>query len=501
MLKVDLDGPSLTKIIATLGPASDDAGVIGRLIEAGATIFRLNFSHGDFEAHARTLRAIREASEATGCPAAVFGDLPGPKIRVGKVESPGVEVEAGERVVFQREPIEARCEARPCRLSATYERLIDDVEPGQRILINDGAVRMLVVEKGRAEIECRVTVGGVITSGKGINLPESTITAPALTGKDRACVRWAVEHDLDYVALSFVRGEREIRALREALGEASGDVDRARGGMPIIAKIELPEAVAKLDEVTEAADAIMVARGDLGVEMDLARVPVVQKKIVATARAHGKPCIVATQMLESMIQSASPTRAEANDVANAIFDSVDAVMLSGETAVGKYPVLAVEHMRRIARQAEAYLASLPATAAPPEKLRGQRHRTAALAHGVWTVRNDLDACLIAVWSQRGGGARYLSQNEFRVPIVAVSSDSETVRRMQLLRSVLPVRMDVPRDLGDFTEKVDRLVREKGWAKEGETVILVAGGRIGTPRVTNSLAIHRVGDPETGFERR
>ncbi len=494
----DLNRLCLTKIIATVGPASSDSAMVERLIEAGVSVFRFNFSHGSLDEHAARLATVREVSRRMNRYVAVMGDLQGPKIRVGPVVPGGVELPTGATVVFQREPIEASADGPPYRFSSTYERLIDDVEPGQRVLINDGAIRMLIISKQTDSIECTVTIGGLVTSGKGINLPESLVSAPALGEDDLLRVQWAVEHEVDFLALSFVRSATEVLDLRRAIEEHVPEARRGDFRLPIVAKIELPAAVKNIEDIANVCDMVMVARGDLGVEMDLSRVPVIQKDLLRIAQSYGRPGIVATQMLESMIDLAMPTRAEASDVANAIFDGADAVMLSGETAVGKYPVLAVEQMRRIAVQAEAYLAQQPRVDSNPDQLIGSQFRTAALAHGVWTIACDFDAKVVVVWSQAGGGARYLSQNNFDIPIIAISSDERSVRQMQLYRGVIPIRMDVPRSLAEFTRQVDDLLLQHGWCRKGDTTVLVAGSPIGKAGVTNSLAIHTVGDPDTGF---
>ena len=482
----------LTKIITTLGPASSDEAVLRRLIETGASIVRLNFSHGSLDDHAALAGRVRGVATELRREVAVLGDLRGPKIRIGEVEEGGALLEPGDRVIFQRQPCVARRGGPPVRFSTTYPGLVDDVRIGERVLINDGAIRLLVISRDDDDsFTCRVTVGGRVTSGKGINLPESEIHLSSLTDRDRECVKWAVEHEIDFLALSFVRTAQEVRGLRDLIRQSGGD-------LPIIAKIEQPRAVANIESILSEADAIMVARGDLGVEMELARVPVIQTRLIQQAQAHGKPVIVATQMLESMIESPAPTRAEVSDVANAIFAEVDAVMLSGETAVGKHPALAVEYMRQTAVHAEAHIATLPPRPSPPVRLQQERYRTAALAHGVWTIAQDTGARLIAVWSQTGGGARILSQNNFRIPILAASSDERAVRRMQLLRGVTPVLMRAPESLAAFTRRIDDLILEQGWAKRGEFCILAAGSPLETPRNTNAIAIHEVGNETTGF---
>jgi pyruvate kinase len=493
--------PPLTKIIATVGPASSSPEMIRKLIEAGVAIFRLNFSHGSMDDHAKRVRTIRAVADELGANTAILGDLQGPKIRVGDVPEGGITVETGRRAIFQREPILASFGEPgviPARFSSTYPRLIDDVEPGQRLLINDGAVRMLIAEKTDNEIICHVTHGGLVTTGKGVNLPETDISIDIMGERDWKHLRWAFENDLDMLALSFVRSADDVNMVQSGLDRTREELARPNMKMPIIAKIELPKAVQQAEAIIDAADGIMIARGDLGVEMDLARVPAIQKQLLAIADHYGKPCIVATQMLETMIDSPTPTRAEASDVAGAIFDGTDAVMLSGETAVGKYPVVAVETMRRIAQYTEAYMATLPQKTSAPQKLIETRYRTAALAHGVWTIVRDIAAKLVVVWSQGGGGARYLSQNNFHVPIVAVTSNPRAARKMQLFRAVTPVLMKTPKSAAEFTRLMDGYLQERGLAKPDDVCVLVAGEPIGKEGVTNSLAVHSVGNPDTGY---
>jgi pyruvate kinase len=479
----------LTKIIATVGPASADPEVLGRLIESGVSIVRLNFSHGTPETHATVLGRVREVAAARDRPTAVLGDLPGPKIRVGPVEGGPVTVQPGMVVRFRRAGLDL--EADGPVFTCTYEALIDDVEPGQRLLVNDGAVRMLVVSRTDAELLCTVVHGGPISTGKGINLPDTTLSVRTITERDWSYVDWALEHDLDFLGLSFTRSAADVVELREGIRERA--VARGLTGfeIPLVAKIEVREAVDAADAIIAAADGVMIARGDLGVEMDLAEVPVIQKRLRAVAHAHGKPCIVATQMLESMVHAPTPTRAEASDVAGAIFDQVDAVMLSGETAIGAFPVLAVDAMRRIAVHTETWIASQPQGATPPVKLRQARHREAAIAHGVWTVRQDVSARCIVVWSQSGRTAVYLSQNNFHVPIIAMTSDTRAARQMQLLRSVVPVHTTVPPDVDALKSFADDFLLTSGFADVGDVFVLVSGEPLGASGVTSTISLEVV----------
>ncbi len=460
-------------------------------------VFRVNFSHGSFEDFARMLGNIRAAEEAVGQPVAVLGDLCGPKIRVGQVVDGGVEVHPGEYVVFQRKDILGGSTDRnePLVLSTTFPSLIDDVQPGQRLLVDDGNVRMLVIDQvGEGDdrkLVCSVTVGGLITTRKGINLPDTELNAPSITDHDWACIDWAIANEVDYLALSFVRQAADVQELKAYLARKRKD-----GAMtiPVIAKIEMPQAIRDLDAIVRASDGLMVARGDLGVEMDLAQVPVIQKQIIRLAHDYGKPVIVATQMLQSMIEAPTPTRAEVSDVANAIFDGADAVMLSGETAVGKYPVQTVHTMARIAVATEADM-RLNSTDwdRPPRRLRETRYRTAALAHGVSVVVRDLDAKLVITWSQTAGGARYLSQNRLHVPIIAASSNPVALRHMCLMYGVCPIALKPPADAEQFVALMDQVVLDRAWAHPGDAVVFVKGEPLGVSGVTNKLRLHYVGE--------
>lgn len=508
----------LAKIVATLGPASDSPEVVRRLIEAGVSIFRLNFSHGSPEEHERRLKVVREAAREAGREGgvAVLGDLQGPKIRVGEVpsaEDGGLAVAMGDDVLISAAAQRAERLSPTCVLLPTeYAPLVREARPGHRVLINDGAVRMLAVEPAPSDssdvLRCRVMCGGVISSRKGINLPDSDVSAPAVTERDWEWVAWAVAHNVDFLALSFVRRAAEVRELRVRLAgmcSARPEADeRGEGGsmIPVIAKIEKPQALAEIDAIVEAADGIMVARGDLGVEMDLAQVPVVQKRLVSKAGDWGKPCIVATQMLESMISSPTPTRAEVSDVANAVLDGADAVMLSGETAVGKYPVLAVETMRRTIAATEAWVRELPYEESPPARLVESGYRTAALAHGAWHTARDMGARAVACWSQRGGTARYLSQNGFRVPILSYSSDKRETRRMVIHRGVSAVYAPelAGATLAAWSRRVEQDLLERGWVKPGDPVVLLAGLPLGAHGATSTMAVHYIGNPATGYMR-
>lgn len=493
----------LTKVLATVGPATETVDMLCRLIDEGARVFRINFSHGAFDEFSARIANVREASRVSGVPIGILGDLSGPKIRIERVEEP-FDVGVGDFVEFtatkrqsQRYP-----DTGVTVLSSTYPAIVEDAAVGDRVFINDGAVRMLVIDKVWAEdddasrLHCRVTHGGKISNKKGINLPDSQVSAPSLTDWDRQCAEFAAKEEVEYLALSFVRKAADIDDLRNLLKELARDkkTPPSSARIPIVAKIEKPEAIEELEGIVDAADGIMVARGDLGVEMEAAEVPVLQKKIIRCAHNYGKPVIVATQMLESMIENSQPTRAEVSDVANAIYEGADAVMLSGETAVGKHPEQAVHMMAKTARTMEALVSDESRkNTRPPAKLREGKYRTAALAHAVSVVVNDLNPKFAVCWSELGGTARYLSQNRLSVPILAFSSNEAGLRRMALLFGVEPFHVPRPKDSAEFLVNLDDLLLSRGWCVPGDPIVIVKGEPIGTPGVTNQLQIHYVGD--------
>ena len=509
----------LTKIVATLGPASSSREIITELISEGVRVFRINFSHGELTEHKRVLERVRAAAAGQNEHIGVLGDLCGPKIRVGRQPGEGTKLVEGHRLAFIPEFVDVAKAAEQLKgmlcIPVGFHDFIQEARPDHRILLDDGSMELRTVEVRQladaAALICDVIVGGVLKSNKGINFPDTELTVPAMTDHDYRCVDFAVENGFDFLALSFVRTAKDVRELKDYLrkqgarparpqkqGDGGGQKHSLFGSewrafIPVIAKIEKPQALANLDAIVTEADTIMVARGDLGVEMDPAQVPVLQKKIIATCNDFGKPVIVATQMLQSMIDSPVPTRAEVNDVANAIFEGADAVMLSGETAVGKHPVKAVQMMRRIARRTNAHLRSLPMSTRTPVNARESRYRTAALAHGVKVVVRDLNAGLVVMWSQLGGGASYLSQVRMTVPILAFSSSPEALRRMSIMFGVTPIHMEAAKDSNEFLRAVDRLLIARGWAREDDAVVMVAGQPFGRAGVTNTLRIHHVGE--------
>ena len=477
-----------TKIVATMGPACADVDTLIKLFAAGATVCRLNFSHGNLDGHLLTLRTVRDAAAKFGQPIAVLGDLGGPKIRLGQVKDEGgtggMAVTLGDKVTIQRDPVVGS----GGRASSIYAALVDEVQVGHRVLVEDGLVRFLCVDKRPNELVLDCTAAGVLKSSKGINLPDTVVNVPSITEKDWLCVDWAVEQRLDYLALSFVRTAADMQELRAYLADKVSDIH-------LIAKIEKREAVDHIDGIIAHADGLMVARGDLGVEMDVAQVPIIQKDLVRRCQTAGKPVIVATQMLQSMIEASTPTRAEVSDVANAIFDGTDAVMLSGETSVGKFPVAAVHTMAHVAQTIEQYLDTAADTGLRPPTV-NSRLEAGALAKGAMEIVRDVDAKVVVVWTQTGNTARIFSKHHFPVPIIAMSGDHRALRRMALHYGVVPVEMAPSPDLRDLIAKVDAYVQGRKMADVGDRIVIVAGWSPGMPGTMNGIVVHTIGETWT-----
>ncbi len=468
-----------TKIVATLGPATDSVEMLKALIDAGVDVFRLNFSHGNLEQHALTLGRIRKACEETGSMAAVLGDLCGPKIRVDPVEDDAFEITRGDRIDI----VAGHVVGNAGRISTNRPELIGEVEAGHRVLIDDGNVRLRVEKSHADKLTCVCEVGGTIRTRKGLNLPDSMLQMSAMTDKDREDLAWAIENQLDYVALSFVRSAADLHELIGLLPLSGSEIR-------IVAKIETPAAITHLEEIIETADVVMVARGDLGVEMELAQVPVLQKKIVRMCQTAGKPAIVATQMLQSMVDSPTATRAEVSDVANAILDGGDAIMLSAETSVGAYPVEAVRMMGEIARETEAYLRSRN-EAMRVDASRTLRRISTAVAHGASLLTRELDAKLVAVWTDTGNTARLLSKTRLNVPVIGLSPDLHVCRRMSMYYGITPIPAKRPERILQMLHELDGILTREALVAIGDLIVVVAGTRLDKEGATNALLMHLV----------
>src|SRR5579884_965152 len=467
--------PRRTKIVATLGPATSTAERIEALLRAGVDVVRLNFSHGDHAEHAALHASVRARASALGRPVAIMQDLQGPKIRVGALEGGRpISLADGAELTITAEP---GVVGRPGLVSTTYAHLPEDVRPGDRVLLDDGLLELRVVATEPPLVQTVVVHGGLLGEHKGINLPGVPISAPALTDKDRADLAFGLGLGVDYVALSFVRRASEVVAARALLRDHSADV-------PLVVKLEKPEAIAQLDAIIRAADVVMVARGDLAVELSPEQVPPLQKQIIRKANAAGKPVITATQMLQSMIDQPRPTRAEASDVANAVFDGSDAVMLSGETAVGAYPVAAVAEMDRIARAAEAVVAPRP-------PLGGSRGRTHALVGAACALAAEVAARAVVVYTRSGHTARLVSEFRPPMPIYAFTATEATYRRLALYWGVQPIDAALVGDPANMIEQMgDALVGRQLLAR-GDLIVLVGAARHQTSGRADFIRLHTV----------
>lgn len=453
-----------TRIVATVGPASRDPDLIIEMIKAGVNVFRLNMSHGGYEGHCESVQTIRAAEEKLDVPVAIMADLCGPKIRVGEFENGKIDLKRGEQVTITTRDIKGKPGLIPCQ----YVGLCGDVSPNDRILMNDGLLELRVDQVQDTEILCTVVEGGPLSNRKGINLPGVTISAPTLTDKDRQDARFALEQGVDFLALSFVRTADDIRELLSLIADQGHSV-------PVIAKIEKPEALSNISEILDVSDGIMVARGDLGVEISPERVPFIQDELVIHARRKGKPVIVATQMLESMVTNPTPTRAEVSDVSHAVFTVADAVMLSAETSVGEYPLKAVQMMDRVARQVEGWLLERGGFPSLPEQHSNEKHHFPlryAVARSMSLLSNDLDAKAVVVRTKSGTTAGVMASIRPEAPLLAMTMESSVCRRLSLLWGVIARTIDAE-EFERPEEAARRLVQELQLAEEGEWILHTA----------------------------
>jgi pyruvate kinase len=465
-----------TKIVCTLGPATATEERVTALVEAGMDVARLNFSHGDHAEHERLYGLVRAAADRLGRPVGVLADLQGPKIRLGRFAAGPVEWRAGERVVITTADVPGSHD----RVSTTYHRLAEDVQPGDRLLVDDGNVALVVVDVRGPDVHCEVVEGGPVSDAKGLSLPGVAVSVPALTDKDATDLRFALGLGVDLVALSFVRSPADADRVRAVMAEAGCR-------RPVLAKLEKPAAVAELDAVVDAFDGVMVARGDLGVEMPLEQVPLVQKRAVQACREQAKPVIVATQMLESMIERSRPTRAEASDVANAVLDGTDAVMLSGETSVGRHPVQAVATMTRIVDAVDD-----DETAAVPSLQRVPETQGGAIASAATVLCHRLAAAALVSFTQTGDTVRRLARHHAPVPLYAFTPDPAVRNQLALSWGVETFVSPTVRHTDEMVRAVDDAMLATGRGRPGDLVVIVAGSPPSTPGSTNMLRVHRLG---------
>jgi pyruvate kinase len=469
-----------TKIVCTIGPASREPEMLANLIAAGMDVARLNFSHGEQAFHAENIARIRAASAAAGKPVAILGDLQGPKLRVGMMQEGGVPIAEGETLVLTTEHITGG----PGRVPIQYELLPEVVEPGDRILIDDGLLELVVTAVAGREITTRVVTGGVLNSNKGLNLPRAALSIPAITEKDREDLAFAVEQGLDWIALSFVRTAEEVLDLKGYIRTLSAFGHQT----PVMAKIEKPEAIQNIDAIIAAADGIMVARGDLGIEMPPEDVPMLQKMIITKCNAQGKPVVTATQMLDSMIRNPRPTRAEASDVANAILDGSDAIMLSGETASGKYPLEAVRTMARITAVVEQEQCAKCAG-----RLDAEPGRTfaEAVAHASVETAIDLSAAAIVAPSMSGHTARTISKFRPPCPIVAVTPSPFVQRELCIFWGVYPLLSQRAATTDAVINDAVEKAQKAGFVGEGDVLVVTGGSVEGAGNTTNLMKVHLI----------
>ncbi len=464
-----------TKIVVTLGPASDSLETVTALIRAGVQIFRLNASHGPREQHRQRIRTVREAERLTGQATGILLDLQGPKIRLGKFAGGKCVLKTGARFTITTEETMGEED----RASTTYSNFAGDVRPGDRVLLNDGAVALRAISNDGVAVTFDVVQGGPIGDQKGINLPGVKVSAPSLTDKDLGDLAAGLAEGVDFVAISFVRSAADVIAVREHMGDKK---------VPVIAKIEKPEAVDDIDSILDASNGIMVARGDLGVEMSLEMVPPIQKRIILRARQRNRFVITATQMLESMIENPNPTRAEVSDVANAIYDGSDAVMLSAETSIGKFPVNAVEYMVRIAREAERSIRQEGFGTMPHMAESSDSH---IVADAAFNAARAADVRAIVVFTESGYSARLISRYRPSVEIIAMTNSIETVRRLLVNYAVRPVLAPHALSTDEMLSQMDTLMVDRGLLRPGDKVIFVAGQPVGMAGSTNLMKLHRV----------
>lgn len=471
-----------TKIIATIGPSSSSPEVIEGLLRAGADVLRLNFSHGTRARHGEVISSIRQVSERLNLPTAILLDLQGPKIRVGRLRKPSVELKQGQRISI----VPCDPDGDESMISTTYGDLYKDVKPGDRILMDDGLIEARVLGVNGDAILSEVVYGGVLKENKGMNLPGVNVSAPCLSEKDLADLNFGIERGVDYIALSFVRKAYDVTRVKELIKTAGSDI-------PVIAKIEKAEAIEDLDSVLEESDGIMIARGDLGVELSTEEIPVLQKKLISKANEAGKVVITATQMMESMITNPRPTRAEASDVANAVFDGTDALMLSGETAVGSYPVKVVETMVKIIEEAEE--------AAHAQKAHLRRRKAAvgsfaqAVAYAAAAAAEEVGPKAIVVFTQSGETARLLSKLRPTTPIFAFTDQMTTRRRTSLLWGVTPYLTEFGETTDEMICRGEAALLDNGLADFGQTIVIVSGTKVGLRGATNMMKIDWIGSEE------
>jgi len=467
-----------TKIVATVGPACWSPEVLTKLIGAGVDVFRLNMAHATIDEHTQTVKKIRELSDAAR-PVAILVDLAGPKIRLGKLPDDQIVCEEGATFEFVR----GKESSAPNQLTSNYDKLVDDLRKDDNVMLADGTVAMIVTDSQNDVVKLKCVQGGLIRTKQGINLPGAKVSLPAMTERDLECAKWAAGVKADYVSLSFVRSDTEIKQLKELLKKHGSNA-------PVVAKIEKPEAMQNLESIVTATDAVMVARGDLGVEIDVAKVPVAQKRIISTCNRLQRPVIVATQMLDSMQEATRPTRAEVTDVANAILDGADACMLSGETAIGNHPTLVVETMNRVMLETEELLSDRPSQTLENVDNTATHPITQSVVYGAAKIAERLSASMVVVATRSGATALTKSNQRDFIPTIAVSSDAAVLRRTCLYWGVTPLPNAPIEDPKALTDFLIEWGKADGLVQSGDCIVVVAGSGV-REGAHNVVAVHTV----------
>ncbi len=468
------------KIIATIGPACSDEKVLKDLINAGMNVARLNFSHGDHQSHLEIIKKIRSVSGELGKPVAILQDLQGPKIRVGDIQEGGKHLI--EYSFFTVSNIDRKD---PNHIFINYPPIVQDLEVGSRIFFDDGMLELIIREKTDEHLVAQVLQGGILYSKKGVNLPGIDIKIPAFTEKDKRDLQFGLENCVDAVAVSFVRSAEDIKKVRYAIQEFS-ELDDS---IPVFAKLERPEAIRYFDEILSLSDGVMVARGDLGIEIETERVPIIQKEIIEKVNKAGKLVITATQMLNSMITNSRPTRAETSDVANAIFDGSDAVMLSGETAIGKNPIKSVQVMDTIIRKAEDNLSEWGHWKG--KQIKSYSNDVLAVTHAAHELANDLDVQAIVVFTQTGRTARLMSKTHPRVPIIGSTPVARTFTKMAFFRGVYPIILQPVQTIEEMLEQVQKEISRSAFIKSGQQIVVIAGYPVGEINLPNFAMLYTI----------
>jgi pyruvate kinase len=464
-----------TKIVCTIGPACEDPKTLKQMLQAGMNVARLNLSHGNHYEHEKKIRNIRKISGE----AAILADLQGPRIRTGYLKNKSVELKTGASLTLTSKAVLGD----KSLISLSPGTVVSDIKKGNIILLSNGTIMLKVLVKKRGRIECKVLDGGVLGEHKGVNLPQTKLSLPSLTSKDKKDISWGVKQKVDYFALSFVREAEDILEVKKIL-------KRKRAEIPVIAKLERPEAIQNLRKIIDVSDGIMVARGDLGVEISLEKVPTIQKKVIELCQKFGKPVIVATQMLESMVSEETPTRAEVSDVANAIFDGTDAVMLSEETSIGKFPVEALRTMGRIAKEAEK------ATIYQPAEIKTKENLDVAVAHAACVLTHVVNAKVIITFTETGSTALRVSKYRPQVPIYGIVTNDKTLRKLSLYYGVYPLKIGSFKYIDEMILNAEKVIQKSGQLKKSDLAVITAGIPVHIPGTTNLVKVHRVGEKLT-----